>query len=807
MRNPITPAWLLGILLTLFSTAIARADAPSANPPTPSADLSTPIDPPVTGYLKMGGKNPQGIEINANSRYLTMDGKPWFPVMGEFHYFRYPHQEWENELLKMKADGITVVSTYIVWIYHEEIEGQFDWTGDRNLREFVQLCAKHGLYVYARLGPWCHSEVRNGGLPDWVLQKCKVVRRDDPTFMGYTAKYYDQIHQQLAGLLWKDGGPVIGVQLDNEAGNSPAYLLALKKLAIQVGFDVPLYSLTGWDHARGPADEMIPFYGGYPDGFWFNENGVAREGRREFFFTPIRDDSEIGEDLTARPRSNSANLANVNHYPYLTCELGGGMATAYARRPIMTVDDVAALPLVKVGSGANGVGYYMFHGGSDQIGKLSTLQETQATNYPNDLPPINYDFQAPLGQFGQIRPSYRALRMLHTFLADFGAELAPMGTFFPKTMPTSLSDTQTLRWSVRSDGHSGFVFISNYERGNAMADHPGTQFSLHLADGSDQRIPRDPVDVPAGAYMIWPFNLDMNGLRLRSASAQLLCRLDGDVPTYVFFTWPGVEPEFDFESAVGEETKPEIDRMVTLRASDGRQARILLLTRDEAMQCCKADLWGAQRLISSPADVIPDGSTLHLQSTDPQNLSFSIYPAPEQAPTWNGQSLAQSTDRFFIRYTATVAPKKVDLAVRQTSPGGPAKAIRLGKRMKPEEPSDADFADAQVWQVTLPHDALDGVADVLLRVDYTGDAARAYVGDRFIDDEYYTGLPWDIGIRRFAPDILEKGLTLKFLPLKNDSPVYIEEDHRPKFDDKGQALQFRSIEPVMVYDLPISCKP
>jgi hypothetical protein len=51
--------------------------------------------------------------LSANDRYLTRDGKPWFPVMGEFHYSRYPETQWEKEILKMKAGGIEVVSTYV----------------------------------------------------------------------------------------------------------------------------------------------------------------------------------------------------------------------------------------------------------------------------------------------------------------------------------------------------------------------------------------------------------------------------------------------------------------------------------------------------------------------------------------------------------------------------------------------------------------------------------------------------------------------------------------------------------------------
>lgn len=60
----------------------------------------------------------------------------------------------------MKAGGTQIVATYVFWIPHEEVEGQFDWSSHRDLRKFVELCAKHGLYVYPRIGPWAHGEVR-----------------------------------------------------------------------------------------------------------------------------------------------------------------------------------------------------------------------------------------------------------------------------------------------------------------------------------------------------------------------------------------------------------------------------------------------------------------------------------------------------------------------------------------------------------------------------------------------------------------------------------------------------------------------
>jgi len=176
-------------------------------------DASKATAPPQPLPFAAGGKSPDGHLLAINSRYLLLDGKPWFPVMGEFQYSRYPAEHWEEEILKMKAGGVRIISTYIFWIHHEEIEGQFDWSGRRDLHRFVALAGKHGMYVWARVGPWDHGEVRNGGLPDWVLQKSKT-RQNDPAYLNYVKRFYGEIGKQLGGLFWKDGGPIVGVQID-----------------------------------------------------------------------------------------------------------------------------------------------------------------------------------------------------------------------------------------------------------------------------------------------------------------------------------------------------------------------------------------------------------------------------------------------------------------------------------------------------------------------------------------------------------------------------------------------------------------
>lgn len=133
--------------------------------------LPSPAGPPLTGHLPFADAPGVPDPIEVTSRWLTRGGRPWFPVSGEFHYSRYPAGEWEEELLKMKAGGVTAVASYLIWIHHEEIEGRVRFDGDRDLRRFAELCARHDLDFIPRVGPWSHAEVRNGGLPDWVLAR------------------------------------------------------------------------------------------------------------------------------------------------------------------------------------------------------------------------------------------------------------------------------------------------------------------------------------------------------------------------------------------------------------------------------------------------------------------------------------------------------------------------------------------------------------------------------------------------------------------------------------------------------------
>lgn len=177
---------------------------------------------------------PDGRTLEVDGTGLLLDGHYILPVMGEIHFTRVPEQDWERELLKMKAGGINIAACYVFWNHHEASEGVFDWSGGHDLRRFLETARACGLDVVLRVGPFCHGEVYLGGIPEWIVDKAAAdpehyaLRTTAPGFLEAVRRLYGQVGEQARGLLWKDGGPVIGVQVDNESSGPWPYLTALK---------------------------------------------------------------------------------------------------------------------------------------------------------------------------------------------------------------------------------------------------------------------------------------------------------------------------------------------------------------------------------------------------------------------------------------------------------------------------------------------------------------------------------------------------------------------------------------------------
>jgi beta-galactosidase len=822
-------AVVLAVAVGAMMTALdGRAQSAGAN--VISIDATAPLTTPQPVEAKLGAsRNPQGKVIGVNSQYLTLDGKPWIPVMGEFHYSRYPEAEWEQEILKMKAAGVQVVATYVIWNHHEELEDVFDWSGQRDLRKFVELCGKHAMYVYPRIGPWVHGEVRHGGFPDWVV-KNGPVRENDPVYLKEVQSFYAQIGMQLKGELWKDGGPVIGIQLENEYREAPArsgrgseHIRKLKQMAIADGLDVPLYTVTGWDGAAVPLDEVLPVFGGYPDAPWQGTDKPLY-GNEIYAF---RFRNRVAGNMGAVGGRGQNGAASYKNAPFLTAETGDGGQDTYFRRPAFDADDIAAIAPVMLGSGVNLLGYYMFHGGVNPDGGSITLEESQRVSDATDVPEKSYDFQAPLGAFGQERASLRKLKLVHYFLNDFGAELAPMTTRVPAEVPSGPMDTSVARVAARTNGEGGFVFVNNYVRGLTMPERKGFQVELKLPE-EVVNVPQEPIDLPAGAYGIWPVNLLLRGVvgekgvTLRYSTAQLFKRVEtGGQTYYFFFALPGVSAEFSLDASakvIGVSGPVETRRTptgVTLRVSDADAseaevkleggARLVLLPEAEAEQVWRGD--DPAMLLMTRSDAFSDGVRWTLQSND-SAMRFGMF--GDVKPSAEQKIARDRKDGVFVEYGVVLPKIELKATVTKVQEAKPREPWTFGPKLSwrpnalPIKPEVSEFAWAAAWRIEVPPVPVGAeVSDVWLKIDYQGDEARLSDGKRLIDDDFWNGLSWTVGLKEALPDwrSVDGTLELRILPLPKTYPMYIEKADALHFNAGGVADTLSSVNLIPQYQL------
>jgi hypothetical protein len=498
-----------------------------------------------------------------------------------------------------------------------------------------------------------------------------------------------------------------------------------------------------------PLGELLPLFGAYADGFWERDiKPMDGNSWENFTFKFTRTDTGVGDDTLGGGKSG--DTAGTEKYPYLTCEVGGGMPASYHRRMNYDPRDVEAVALCQLGSGSSLMGYYMFHGGQNPDGKLTTLQESQATGYPNDLPVKNYDFNAPIGEYGQINPQYYWLRRLHLFLHDFGGPLAQMPLTLPGVLPTGKDDMTTLRWAVRSDGNSGYVFVNNYQRLQPMPAKTNVQFSLKLP-GGELVFPQKPVTIPADDFFFWPFNLDLGGAKLIYATAQPVCKtVDYDTLIFYFAETPGVKAEFVFDP------------------------QSLALVRRKPAQA----VFDVLKPSRKPA--------IHLQTKASQEIQIVLLSEADSL------ALQKDIDRL-AEFAKTPKPSTVQVKAELLRPAGPPREIPLSTGRSPIAiaPVDSDFTNAAVWQITLPQ-KLDLRSNPLLRIHYVGDVARLTLNGRLIDDNFYAGRTFDLGLNRYAPEILTGDLRLEILPLRKDAPIYFEPKDRPDFGTNESMVKLQS---------------
>ncbi|MFD6139420.1 beta-galactosidase [Promicromonospora sp. NPDC060271] len=702
--------------------------------------------------------------------HLSRDGRPVIPVSGELHFSRVPRSDWDARLRLMRAGGVTAVSTYVIWIHHEADRGEVSFDGGLDVAAFIDTAQAAGLDVVLRIGPWAHGEVRNGGLPDWVQALDVRQRTDDPGYLDVVREWFGALGAHLAGRV-RPGGPVVAVQIENELYDQPEHIRTLIGLARKAGIEAPIWTATAWGGAELP-DEVLPLYGGYGDGFWVpSDHPWDPSFRAHYFFGHVWDDPGIGSDQ--RADASTPTTAAEHRGPAATCELGGGMAASYHRRPVLQPADVAAIAHTKIGNGSVWQGYYMYAGGSN-VWRGPDLQESLATGYPNDLPVFDYDFHAPIGAAGSRAASFDLLRDQHAFLAAFGDRLATMSASMPETRPAGLDDTTTLRWALRSDGTSGFVVIGQHQPYAGLRDAEPTRFAVELTDRVVE-LPTSPVSVPAGTMARWPVGLRLAGTpEIEWATASAVTILDGDGPsTLVLRAERGIDPVLAFAD-------PEVDvvaRTGAVALLDGAWA---VTVDDSALLEVRAAGTALDVLVLGPARaartwVLDHGGrrTLLVADDDLWTAADGSLAARTTGATVGAIERWEPTSGRFVRLAGPDAePRSGACAVVAERPPGEVPTSYGGTSARGAAPShDLVRRAGAVWTVELPAWTAEPGADAVVDVEWAGDVALLEVGGRVVADRFWDGTPWRLDLGTLGP--LPAEVRLVVLPLHPDNPVWL----------------------------------
>lgn len=743
--------------------------------------------------LMMGGQDPYGNTLAANSFFLTRNGKPLFLISGEFHYARFSAQYWAEEFQKIKAGGINTVASYVFWNFHETRPGSFDWRGEKDLRRFVELCAQHDLYFVLRIGPFVHGEWRNGGLPDWLYGAPLRVRSNDPCYLAYVERFYAEIAAQVRGLFFAGGGPIVAIQLENEYMHAGApwetqpfgetewitaghegveHLHALKQIADRVGLHAPYNFGTAWGGAPIIEDETLPVYSEYAYPTWIDQ--------------PQPSEAYLFQDKHARPTAEPTHRI-PNAYPFIMAEQQGGIQVRYNNRPIVPARSTEAMTLVNIGAGCNALGYYMYHGGTTPRGFAERLH-----------PQLSYDFQAPLGEYGQVRPGYQYQKLLHLFLEAYGELLAPMHTCLPDDASLLVpNNRKALRYCVRTDGDSGFVFVNNFQDHAEMQALENVRFVLETAHGALTFPDTHPLTIQPDVSFLLPFHQSLQGANLVYATAQpLTCIETGDSVHYFYFAPEGLAPEFCFDATtcanvVGNvescETRdarfyirPQCgpDTSFSLTAEGGARIVITTLTRTQAEHTWRGQAWSAERVIVCPAPLTFEQGGVRLRPLDTPNLKMTVFPPVIAGVHAQGAQLIAESDTHATRFTVNIPPRHVTLAI--------------------------DDCGENKYRVQFPPDAWRGIGDLFLQIDYAGDMGMAFVDGEMIADHFCNGLPWDIGLKCFAAQVLEKGLVLVFRPLRHGIVKNVSSAAAARFEFQGdEKLVIRSITALPEYNVQL----
>ena len=320
----------------------------------------------------------KGGKFEAGDGTFLLNGEPFVVKAAELHYPRIPKPYWDQRIKLCKALGMNTICLYTFWNSHEPKEGEFDFTGQNDLREFVKLCQENDMKVILRPGPYVCAEWEMGGLPWWLLKKKDIrLRENDPYFLERVDIFQKAVADQVGDLTIKDGGPIIMVQVENEYGS--------------YGIDKPYVANIRDMLRKNFGDDVTMFQCDWSSNFL--NNGLDDLIWTMNFGTGANIDQQFEKLKEVRPNSP---LMCSEFWSGWFDKWGANHETRPAADMIAGIDEMLE----------KGISFslYMTHGGTN-------WGHWAGANSPGFAPDVtSYDYDAPISESGQTTPKYWELR-------------------------------------------------------------------------------------------------------------------------------------------------------------------------------------------------------------------------------------------------------------------------------------------------------------------------------------------------------------------------------------------------------------
>ena len=388
--------------------------------------------------------------VTYDSRSFMIDGRRVWLVSGAIHYARLPAALWAERIHAAKLAGLNTIETPVFWNRHEPRPGRPDFKGDNDLRRFVELIGKAGMFCILRPGPFVGSAWDMGGLPPWVpAGKDGQLRRASGPLLEAYSRYLTAVVDQVRDLQASSAGagPIILVQNESQwdCGDdkvAEGYLAEIDRYLHEAGVTVPIINANNlWQETQGEID------------CWSGTGDLL---------------PTLRQLAAVRPSQ-----------PRMVIEFRiGEPATWGSPAPAAPEPAAVQAQLAQVLAAGSQFNLSPFHGGTN-----FGFWGGRTTEGPGAFVTASHDHQAPLAENGTPGPLHAYTRRLCTFASRFGRVLAGLE---PPFQPAAVLPASGPVPSIVHVGgtQGGVVFVFTKE-----GEQPEGGVTLLLPEGTTLPVP------------------------------------------------------------------------------------------------------------------------------------------------------------------------------------------------------------------------------------------------------------------------------------------------------------------------------